>query len=80
VAPAEAGRGGVAECGEDFGSEVAVAALTEDGHVGQLYEVTGPRLLTWADAVAEIATAGGGRASHHRAAAARPWRRILLEA
>ena len=40
-------------------ADVAVAALTEDGHVGRLYEVTGPRLLTWADAVAEIATAVG---------------------
>jgi uncharacterized protein YbjT (DUF2867 family) len=27
--------------------------------VGQLYEVTGPRLLTWAEAVAEVATAAG---------------------
>jgi uncharacterized protein YbjT (DUF2867 family) len=40
-------------------ADVAVAALTQDGHVGQLYEVTGPRLLTWADAVAEIARATG---------------------
>jgi uncharacterized protein YbjT (DUF2867 family) len=38
-------------------AEVAVAALTEDGHVGQIYEVTGPRLLTFAEAVAEIAKA-----------------------
>jgi hypothetical protein len=41
-----------------------VAALTEDGHVGQLYEVTGPRLLSWADAVAEIAQAAGRRISY----------------
>jgi uncharacterized protein YbjT (DUF2867 family) len=40
-------------------ADVAVAALTEDGHVGQLYEMTGPRLLTWADAVAEVARASG---------------------
>jgi uncharacterized protein YbjT (DUF2867 family) len=40
-------------------ADVAVAALTQDGHVGQLYEVTGPRLLSWAQAVAEIATAVG---------------------
>ena len=40
-------------------ADVAVAALTGDGHVGQLYEVTGPRLLGWADAVAEIARATG---------------------
>jgi uncharacterized protein YbjT (DUF2867 family) len=40
-------------------ADVAVAALTGDGHVGQLYEVTGPRLLTWAEAVAEVARASG---------------------
>jgi uncharacterized protein YbjT (DUF2867 family) len=40
-------------------ADVAVAALTEDGHVGRLYELTGPRLLTFADAVAEIARACG---------------------
>ena len=34
-----------------------MAALTEDGHAGQLYEVTGPRMLTFAEAVAEIAKA-----------------------
>jgi uncharacterized protein YbjT (DUF2867 family) len=40
-------------------ADVAVAALTEDGHVGQLYELTGPRLLTFAEAVEEIARAAG---------------------
>ena len=40
-------------------ANVAVAALTGDGHVGQLYEVTGPRLVGWAQAVAEIAAAAG---------------------
>jgi uncharacterized protein YbjT (DUF2867 family) len=40
-------------------ADVAVAALTDDRHVGQLYEVTGPRLLTFAEAVAEIAKATG---------------------
>jgi uncharacterized protein YbjT (DUF2867 family) len=38
---------------------IAVAALTEDGHAGELYEVTGPRLLTFAEAVAEIGAATG---------------------
>ncbi|GGM42652.1 NmrA family transcriptional regulator [Micromonospora sonchi] len=42
-------------------ADVAVAALTEDGHAGQLYELTGPRLLTFADAVGEIARATGRR-------------------
>ena len=40
-------------------ADVAVAALTEDGHAGQIYEVTGPRLLTFAEAVDEIAQATG---------------------
>ncbi|WP_433327846.1 NmrA family transcriptional regulator [Spirillospora sp. CA-294931] len=38
-------------------ADVAVAALTEDGHAGRIHEVTGPRLLTFADAVGEIARA-----------------------
>lgn len=42
-------------------AEVAVAALTEDGHAGQVYELTGPRLLTFAEAIAEISTATGRR-------------------
>ena len=40
-------------------ADVAVAALTEPGHEGKLYEVTGPRLMTFADAVEEIARATG---------------------
>jgi uncharacterized protein YbjT (DUF2867 family) len=40
-------------------ADAAVAALTEDGHVGELYELTGPRSLTFAEAVAEIAEATG---------------------
>ena len=40
-------------------ADVAVAALTESGHAGQVYEVTGPRPLTFAEAVAEIAEAAG---------------------
>lgn len=40
-------------------ADVAVAALTADGHAGELYEVTGPRALTFADAVAEIGKAAG---------------------
>src|SRR5262249_50177989 len=38
---------------------VAVKALTEDGHAGQLYELTGPRLMTFEEAVGEIARATG---------------------
>lgn len=36
-------------------ADVAVAALTENGHAGRIHDVTGPRLLTFADAVGEIA-------------------------
>src|ERR687896_2086831 len=38
-------------------ADVAVAALTEDGHAGEVYELTGPRLLTMEEAVGEIAKA-----------------------
>jgi uncharacterized protein YbjT (DUF2867 family) len=40
-------------------ADVAVAALTDDRHVGELYELTGPRLLTFAEALAEIGEATG---------------------
>jgi uncharacterized protein YbjT (DUF2867 family) len=54
----------VGDVGEPFTdaddiAEVAAAVLTEDGHVGQIYELTGPRLLTFADAVDAIAAATG---------------------
>ena len=38
-------------------ADVAVAALTEKGHEGELYELTGPRLVTFEQAVDEIAQA-----------------------
>lgn len=38
-------------------ADAAVAALTEPGHEGRTYELTGPRLLTFGDAVDEIAKA-----------------------
>ena len=40
-------------------ADVVVAALTEDGHIGQLYELTGPRLLTFSEIAAELSTAVG---------------------
>lgn len=40
-------------------ADVAVAALTEAGHSGCVYEVTGPQLITFADAVGEIGRATG---------------------
>jgi uncharacterized protein YbjT (DUF2867 family) len=36
-------------------AEIAVEALTQPGHSGQLYELTGPRALTFSEAVEEIA-------------------------
>jgi uncharacterized protein YbjT (DUF2867 family) len=40
-------------------ADVAVAALTDDRHIGESYELTGPRLLTFAQAVQEISRAAG---------------------
>jgi uncharacterized protein YbjT (DUF2867 family) len=40
-------------------ADVVVAALTDDSHVGQVYELTGPRLLTFEEAVDEISRATG---------------------
>ena len=40
-------------------ADVAVAALLDDRHVGELYELTGPRLLGFAEAVRAIAHATG---------------------
>jgi uncharacterized protein YbjT (DUF2867 family) len=45
-------------------AEVATVALTESGHVGEVYEVTGPRLLTLADIAAEISQATGRTVSY----------------
>src|SRR5262245_20626440 len=40
-------------------AEVAVAALTEERHANRVYEVTGPRALTFAEAVSEISAVLG---------------------
>lgn len=40
-------------------ADVVVAALTEDGHAGKVFELTGPRSLTFDEAVREIAKATG---------------------
>ncbi len=40
-------------------ADVAVAALTQEGHAGEVYELTGPRLVRFDEAVAEIARAAG---------------------
>jgi uncharacterized protein YbjT (DUF2867 family) len=51
-------------------ADAAVAALTDDRHVGQLYELTGPRLVTFPQAVAEIARATGRDIRYRRISAA----------
>jgi uncharacterized protein YbjT (DUF2867 family) len=40
-------------------ADVATAALTQDGHHGEIYELTGPRALRFDEAAAEIAAATG---------------------
>lgn len=40
-------------------ADIAVASLTEESHDGNLYEVTGPRLLSFRDAINEIAAVTG---------------------
>lgn len=45
-------------------ADVVVAALTEEGHRGELYEVTGPRLMTFADMASALAAATGRPIQH----------------
>ena len=59
-------------------AEVAVAALTDERHAGHLYELTGPRLLTFADAVGEISTATG-RDIRYAAISSEQFRAALTE-
>ena len=40
-------------------ADIAVAALTDDRHIGELYELTGPRSLTHTEIAAEISEATG---------------------
>lgn len=40
-------------------ADVAVAALTEEGHAYEVYEVTGPRLMTFSELAQEISGATG---------------------
>jgi len=45
-------------------AEVAVTALTEPGHAGEVYEVTGPRLMTFSEIAAELSEATGRRVEY----------------
>jgi uncharacterized protein YbjT (DUF2867 family) len=59
-------------------ADVAAAALTEDGHVGKLYELTGPRLLTFAQAITEIGRASG-RDLHFKSVSMEAFAQALTE-
>ena len=45
-------------------ADVVVEALTGDGHAGEVYEVTGPRLMGWADMAEELSRAIGRPIQH----------------
>ncbi|GII79447.1 NmrA family transcriptional regulator [Sphaerisporangium rufum] len=51
-------------------ADVAVAALTGDGHAGQVYELTGPRSLRFDEAIGEISAAAGRRVEFVQVSAA----------
>ncbi|MBP2329439.1 uncharacterized protein YbjT (DUF2867 family) [Kibdelosporangium banguiense] len=40
-------------------ADVVVAALTDDRHIGKIYELSGPRLMTFAEVAAELSKAAG---------------------
>jgi uncharacterized protein YbjT (DUF2867 family) len=46
-------------------SDVATVALTQDGHNGEIYEVTGPRLMSFADIAADLSAAIGRNIAYH---------------
>jgi uncharacterized protein YbjT (DUF2867 family) len=58
VLPAAAGQLDPFVDADDI-ADVAVAALIEPGHMGQVYELTSPRLLSFPETIAEIAEASG---------------------
>ena len=45
-------------------AEVATVALTQKGHEGEIYEVTGPRLMTFSDVASELSNATGRPIEH----------------
>ena len=57
-------------------ADVAVAALTEDAHGGRTYDLTGPRLLTFAEAAREIADAAR-RPIRYRPVTSEEYARVL---
>jgi uncharacterized protein YbjT (DUF2867 family) len=47
-------------------ADVAVAALTEEGHAYEVYEVTGPRLMTFTDLAREISETTGNEVHYQQ--------------
>ncbi|MGR3513573.1 MAG: NmrA family transcriptional regulator [Paracoccaceae bacterium] len=45
-------------------ADVVVAALSDEGHLGKRYDVTGPRLMTFAEMAAVLSTTLGRRIRH----------------
>ncbi|MBZ2198989.1 NAD(P)H-binding protein [Occultella gossypii] len=50
-------------------ADVAATVLTQDGHAGRVYELSGPRSLTFAEAMAEISAASGLEVHHQEISA-----------
>ncbi|MET9924137.1 NAD(P)H-binding protein [Streptomyces sp. NPDC006320] len=72
------GDGQAAYIDTDDIAAVAVAALTEDGHDGEVYELSGPRALGIADVLDEIAKARGGAPAVYVAAEETAFRDELI--
>jgi uncharacterized protein YbjT (DUF2867 family) len=64
VIRAPAGAGQVAWVSREDVAESAVAALTGDGHEGQVYDITGPEALTVAETAERLSAALGRRISY----------------
>ena len=63
-----AGEGRLAGVARGDLADVAVAALTEDGHAGHSYDVTGPESQTMAEIAQQLELASGRRISYVREA------------
>jgi uncharacterized protein YbjT (DUF2867 family) len=59
-------------------ADVAVVTLTDDRHNGQLYEVTGPRLLSFKQAVEEISKITG-KSIHYERVPMKAYAEVLVE-
>jgi uncharacterized protein YbjT (DUF2867 family) len=60
-------------------ADVAVAALTEEGHAGRAYDLSGPHAFTFAEAL-DVIGAATGRTLHHRHLEAGPYGDALIAA